>query len=153
MADFVFNASKGRAAQFAQDAIDTAAKVWMLALKASVADATAKDYDDVAAMLGDASTTEADFTNYARIDVTANLARTLDDTDDEMEVDVTVDPNWDPAGGASNNNLTDVVFYYDPTGAAADNACIPISQHDFVVTTDGNKLTVQVHAEGFYAGT
>lgn len=152
MSDFVFNAAKGRAVQWGADAIagTNGSLIRMLALKASAADATAVDYDTVAALLADASTTEADFTNYARKDVTGTLTRTLDDTDDEHELDC-ADQTWTSAGGATNNTLTDVVFYYDPDGSDTDAQNVPISQHDFTPTTTGADVTVEIPADGFYA--
>jgi len=63
MADLVFNIAKGAVAEMVRDA---AANLLILLLKTSVADATQKDFDDLAALIADAGVDEADFTNYAR---------------------------------------------------------------------------------------
>lgn len=143
MSDFVFNIAKGAVAEMVRD---SAADVLILLLKASVADATAIDYDTVAAVLGDGSTTEADFSNYARkTGLTGSI--TVDDSNDRVDVDVP-DQTWSSAGNGSNNTLTDAVIAYE--NAAADATRIPCTQQDFAVTTDGSDLTLEVNSAGFY---
>lgn len=143
MSDFVFNIAKGAVAEMVRD---SAADVLILLLKASVADGTAIDYDTVAAVLGDGSTTEADFSNYARkTGLTGSI--TVDDSNDRVDVDVP-DQTWSSAGNGSNNTLTDAVIAYE--NAAADATRIPCTQQDFAVTTDGSDLTLEVNSAGFY---
>jgi hypothetical protein len=43
--------------------------------------------------------------------------------------------------------LTKLVVAYEE--AAADATRIPLSHHDFAVTTDGSDLTAQINANGF----
>jgi hypothetical protein len=142
MADFVFNIAKGAVAEMVRD---SAANVLILLLKTADSDATNKDHDTVAAVLG-AVNVEADFTNYARkTGLTGTV--TVDDTNDRVDVDVP-DQTWTAAGGASNNTLTDAIVAYQ--NAAADATRVPCTQHDFAVTTDGSDLTLVVNSAGFY---
>ena len=98
MADLVFNIAKGAAAEMFRD---SAAKGIVMLLKAAEADATLKDRDELNAMLAEAGTTEADFTNYARkTGLTGTI--TVDDTNDRVDIDIP-DQTWTSAGGASNN--------------------------------------------------
>jgi hypothetical protein len=142
MADGVFNISKGAVAEMVRDG---ATNVLILLLKTNEAEATFRDRDTVADILSNGST-EADFTNYARkTGLTGTI--TVDDTNDRVDVDV-ADQTWAAAGGASNNNLTKLVTAYQ--NSAADSGRVPMTHHDFVVTTDGSDLTAQVNAAGFY---
>ena len=59
MANFVFNVALGRVAEKISDG----ATLRILVLKAAGTDAALKDLDTVSAVLAEASTTEADFTN------------------------------------------------------------------------------------------
>lgn len=141
MSDFVFNIAKGSVAEMVRD---SAANLGILLLKVAEADATMKDYDTVAALLA-GTPDEADFTDYARkTGLTGTI--TVDDTNDRVDVDVP-DQTWSGAGGASNNTLTDLVFFYQ--NAAADASRVPCTNHDFAVTTDDSDLSAQVNAAGF----
>ena len=141
MADFVFNISKGA---FVEKVRDSASVVGLMALKVSEADDTLKDYDTLAALLA-GSNTEADFTNYARkTALTGSI--TVDDTNNRVDVDL-ADQTFSSAGGATNNTLTDVIVFYEES--AADSGRIPMTCHDFAVTTDGSDITVQFNASGF----
>jgi hypothetical protein len=117
----------------------------MLLLKTAEADATLKDRDDVAAILANGST-EADFTNYARkTGLTGTI--TVDDTNDRVDVDIP-DQTWAVAGGATNNTLVKLIIAYQE--AAADASRVPLTSHDFAVTTDTSDIVAQVNAAGFY---
>lgn len=150
MADFVFNVAKGHVSEYATRVLGndpTNSAFVVVLLKASVADATAKDYDTLSAVIGDVSTDEADATNYVRktIDDTGEgLTRTVDDTNDRVDIDVS-DITWTTLGGATNNTLTDLLFCYDSdTAAGTDANIIPCTQHDFALTTQGTDVTAQV---------
>jgi hypothetical protein len=46
---------------------------------------------------------------------------------------------------AAGNNTTGLLVCYDPdTTGGADSAIIPLTHHDFVVTTDGNDVVLNV---------
>jgi hypothetical protein len=149
VADFIFNTALGRVRTFADNAAGgvAASQIVCILLTASAADDTARDFDDIAALLA-GTANEANFTNYARKDIEdASVTVTVDDTNNRVSIDVP-DQTWVAAGGAVNNTLTDAVFAYDPTGSSADSALIPISQHDFTPTTDGSNLTLQIDPAG-----
>ena len=140
MADFVFNIAKGAAAEKIRD---SAANVGILLLTASVADATAQDYDTVEAVLNDATTTEANDASYARkTGLTGTV--TVDDTNNRVDVDVP-DQTWTALDGSA---ITDAVFFYQES--AADSGRVPLTQQDFAVTPDGSDVTIQLNAAGFY---
>lgn len=142
MADFVFNIAKGAAAEKFRDG---AANGIVLLLKTAEADAAMKDYDDLAALLA-GTPVEADFTNYARkTGLTGTI--TVDDTNDRVDIDM-ADQTFSNAGGASNNTLTDAIVAYEE--AAADATRIPLTCHDFPVTTDGSSITLEFNASGFF---
>ena len=142
MADFVFNISKGA---FVEKIRDGATSVLVLLLQAAESDATLRDRDTVADILAQGGNTEATFTNYARkTGLTGTI--TVDDVNDRVDADI-ADQTWIDAGGAANNNLTDLIIAYQES--ASDAGRIPLSCHDFVITTDGSDLTAQVNAAGF----
>lgn len=149
MADFVFNVSKGHVSEFAVRILGNdpaTSKFTVVLLKASVADATAKDYDTLALVLGDASTTETTSTAYVRKDLDEtggpDVIRTLDDGNDRIDID-TVDITWSPLGNGTADLLTDLLFCYNPV-AGADSTIVPCTQHDFAVQTDGSDVTAQI---------
>ncbi len=151
MADFVFNISKGRFAEFwnrVNDNDPAASVVNLKLLKVSEADATLLDYDTWAAIVA-GSNTIADFTNYATIalDDTDLAGAVTDDTNDWVYVDV-ADQTWSSAGNGSNNTLTDMITCYDYLGTDAGATNVPMFCHDFVITTNGSDLTAQFNAGG-----
>lgn len=143
MADGVFNIAKGQAVEMVENNTDS---LVVLLLKANEAEADLIDHDTVNSLLGAAGNTEADFTNYARktgISETVNI----DDASDETTIDAP-DQTWASAGNGTNNTLTKAVVCVQ-TGAD-DTTLIPLTHHDFSVTTDGTDLTLEFHADGFY---
>jgi len=141
--DGVFNIAKGAAAEMFRDA---AANGIVMLLKANEAEATLIDRDDIAALVAEAGTTEAVFTNYARkTALTASI--TVDDTNDRVDLDFP-DQTFTSAGNGANDPLTKLVTAYE--NAAADATRVPLTHHDFAVTTDGSDLTAQFNASGFY---
>lgn len=142
MADLVFNIAKGAVAEKVRD---SAANIGILLLKVVEADATLKDRDTIAALLA-AANTEADFTNYLRkTGITGTIS--VDDVNEWVDVDIP-DQTWTAAGVPTNNNLVKLITYYDEGGTDATR--IPLTAHDFVVTTDGTDLTAQIPTGGFY---
>lgn len=141
MADVLFNIAKGA---FAEKARDDATKFGVLLLKVDEGNAGLIDRATLSAITG-ASNTEANFTNYARkTSITATL--TVDNTNDRVDLDM-ADQTWTSAGGGTNNTLTKLIIFYEEAGA--DSTRIPITCHDFAVTTDGSDLTAQVATAGF----
>ncbi len=153
MADGVFNIAKGRVNEFVNRVNDndpTGSELVLILLKTDDTDANLKDFDDVAAILAGAAV-EADFASYARIDLTdTDLAGSVvDDGADTNDADITVDPVWSSA--TTGQALFRLIVAYDSTGAAADAALIPLTFHDFAITTNGNDLTAQIAAAGFFS--
>jgi hypothetical protein len=146
VADGVFNIALGAVVEMFNDS--GSAGIIML-LKANEAEATLVDRTDIADLLAEAGNTEADFTNYVRkTGLTGTV--TVDNTNELVDVDVP-DQTFSAAGGASNNTLTKAIVCYE--NAAADATRIPLTHHDFAVTTDGNDLELQVATAGFFRAT
>lgn len=139
MANFVHNIAKGA---FVEKFRDGAANGGALLLTAMEADATAKDRDTIADVLGQAGTTEASDASYARKTALTGTI-TVDDTNDRVDVDIP-DQTWAALAGAA---ITDLVVFYDEGGTDATR--IPISAHDFVVSPDGTDVTAEFNAAGF----
>lgn len=155
MADGVFNIAKGRVAELHNRVNDSdptnAVLVVVLLAATSEADGTLEDYDTLAALLA-GSNTEASFTNYARKVLTdADVAAAAtDDTNNRTEADI-ADQTWSSAGGASNNTLDKLLICYDPDSTAGDDSTIiPLTHHDFDITTNGGDLTATINAAGYF---
>ena len=143
MADQVFNIAKGAVAEMFRDA---AANGIVLLLVANEAESTFIDRADLAAMLGEAGTTEATFTNYARkTGITGTV--TVDNTNDRVDVDIP-DQTFVNAGNGVNQTMTKLVVAYE--NAAADATRVPLVGADFAVLTDSSDLTAQFNAAGFF---
>ncbi len=150
MADFVFNVAKGHVSEYAARILandPTNSAFTVVLLDNSVADATAEDLDTLALVLADAGTDEATFTNYLRKeldDVGDGVSRTIDDTNNRIDIDVD-DFTFASAGNGVNNLLSDLLFCYDAdTTGGTDANIVPLTQHDFVIQTDGSDITAQV---------
>lgn len=153
MADFVFNIAKGRGVEYYNrvEASDPTDAVFVIILtKASDTDAVHKDYDDLSLLIADAQVDEADFASYARIVLSQTELAALpapDDTNDRYEVDLP-DQTWSAA--TTGQGLFDMIVCYDSDSTGGTDAnIIPLSQHDFVATTDGNDLVAVFDALGF----
>lgn len=153
MADFVYNQSKGKAAEFAArvNANDPANSVLVIeAINTSATDATLKDLDTFAAIEADGNTAEITNSGYSRksLDQSGGITVTIDDTNDRTDVDFP-DQTWTAV--AAGTAITDVVVGYDSDSTAGTDAnIVPVSQHDFAVTPDGSDITMQVATAGFY---
>ena len=144
MADIVFNVALGKVAEKAADG----ATLKLLVLQSAGTDAALKDLDTVSAVLAESSTSEANFTNYSRATL-GSITVTVDDSGDTVKVDC-ADVTFTSAGGAANNTCTDVVIYEEVT---TDADSIPLVLLDAAFTTDGNDVTLQFNANGFFSAT
>lgn len=157
MANGVFNIAKGRINEYTNRVAsnDPANSAFIIVLlETAEADATLEDYDDLSALLA-GSNTEAAFTNYARKTLTdADLSNpTPDDTDNDQSSDF-ADQTWTSAGGTTDETLAKLLVCYDSdTTAGTDANIIPLTYHDFVVTTNGGDITAVVPAAGFYTAS
>ena len=154
MSDFVFNIAKGRVAELYNrvDSNDpTNSALIVVAINANgQTDAVMRDYDTLAALLGDASVAEVTNTNYARKTLTdADLAAFApDDTNDRVDLDIP-DQTWSAI--AAGDAWTDLIICYDgDTTGGTDANIIPLTCHDFAVTPDGSDITAQIAAAGFF---
>jgi hypothetical protein len=155
MGDDVFNIAKGRVNEYVDRVANNdpaASTIVIVLLSVAEVDATLEDYDDLAALLAGANT-EATFTNYARKALTdaTVVAPAPDDTNNWQEADLP-DQTWTAAGGTLDNTLVRLVVCYD-AAAGADATIIPLTFHDFAVTTNGGDLTAQFAATGFFRAT
>ena len=153
MANGVFNIAKGRVNEY-QNRVDgndpAGAVIIVTLLQATVADSALVDFAELQALLADAGNTEATFTNFARITLTDTdvVGPTVDNTNDRQESTI---PNqtFANAGNGTNNNLVKLLICYND-GTAGDDEIIPMTHHDFVVTTDGSDLVAQIDAAGYF---
>lgn len=152
MADFLFNIAKGRGVQMYLN-VDanspSGCKLVVMAINRGTAtDGTMKDYDTFSTLLGDAQVAEVTNSGYARkVLAAADLAAASpDDTNNRFDIDIP-DPVW--ASIAAGTAWTDIVIGYDASGAGTDSGIVPITNHAFTVTPNGNSITGTVNAAGF----
>ena len=123
--------------------------VWLAILLQNTgleADGVLADYGSVSTLLAGASD-EATFTNYARKQISV-LTPTSDNTNNRNLIDI-ADLTWALAGGAINNTLGKFLLAYDPApGTSTDVDRVPLLAFNIFATTDGNDLTVRIHADG-----
>lgn len=146
MGAFIFNVAKGRFAHYATLPEANDAFVWVLLKSAGLeADATLKDYDDLAALLA-ATNDEATFTGYSRVTATG-VTVTVDDTNEWVSVTAN-NPSWNPTSAEA---LGKILLCYDPdTTGGTDAQIIPVFADDFVMTTPtSGTITYQVNAAGW----
>lgn len=152
MVDTVFNQAKGRAAAYHDNVEQNSPAGCELVIMAIVSTAThdqMADTDTFSALLALGTVAEATNTNYARkILVAADITQTVDDTNNWVDQDITVDPVWTSV--AAGDNWTHLVIGYDPLGTGVDTNIIPLTVHDFAVTPNGGDITAQVAASGYY---
>ena len=139
MADFVFNIAKGAVAEKVRDG---AANLLMLLLSTAEADASMKDYDTVAALLAGTPVEVSDASYARKTGITGTV--TVDDVNDRVDVDCP-DQTWTALAGP---DPVDLIIAYEES--AADSGRIPLTCHDFAVTSDGSDVTAQLNASGFF---
>jgi hypothetical protein len=144
MADFVFNIAKGKVKYYAElPAANDALIVVPIETAGIEADATLKDYDDLASLLAGTSNEQ---TTMGR-KTAASVTNTVDDANDRLDTDM-ADITWT---GATGNAISALVVCYDPdTTTGTDSSLVPLTKHDFVATPDGSDITAQIAAAGFY---
>jgi hypothetical protein len=140
MTDGVFNISKGA---FAEKIRDAATNVGVLLLQANEAEAAMRRHADVAALLAAAGNTEADFASYARkTGITGTV--TVDNVNDRVDCDLP-DQTWTAA--TTGQTMTKAIVFYEES--ASDAGRVPMTDHDYAATTNGNDLVANVNAAGF----
>ena len=142
MANFAFNIAKGRAVELyshVENNLVAASVLVLIPLSASDTEANAQDADNVTAVLATAID-ERTTGGWVRKDLgDAELAAfpSPDDTNNRYDVSL---PSVTWTTPAASNNTTGLLVCYDVTGSDADGTLMPLSHHDFAVTTDGNDV-------------
>jgi hypothetical protein len=148
MANFVFNIAKGRVVEYynrAESNDPANSALILVPLSASGTEAQGQDLDDLAAVEADANFAERTTGGWVRKTLESVQLAALpapDDVNNRYGVQVPAVTWTTPAAG---NNTTGLLVCYDPdTTGGADSAIIPLTHHDFVVTTDGNDVVLNV---------
>lgn len=152
MADIVFNIAKGRVVEF-HNRIDTndptnAAIIVVPVDVGATTDATIRDFDTLAAVLG-GGVTERTTGGWNRKTITdADITFPApDDTNDRFDIDIP-DQTWTAVTAGA---VTDLLICYDSdTGAGTDSNIVPLTMHDFAVTPDGSDVVAVINAAGFF---
>ena len=158
MANFVFNAAKGRAVQFYAnvDANSPSGAELVVILLASTGLELQGPLEDAAtfAEVIDGTTNEATNTGYARKVLVAADLSTVDDgtSDNIVNLDIP-DQTWTGVANDGTGGIGALVIGYDASGAGTNSGIIPISHHDFAVTPDGSDITAVINASGFFTAT
>lgn len=149
--DFVFNVAKGRVRTY-YDNIDTnspansAFIIVPLEATGLEADATLKDYDDLASLLAGTSNEQTTLGRKTLTD-TDLAASAQDDTNDRLDLDIP-DITWTSTAG---NAIGKVLVCYDAdTTAGTDANIIPVTAHSCDMTPDGTDFTAVINTAGFY---
>lgn len=152
MANFVFPIAKGRWVE--KYLLPIGSDNIVIALLQSTglqSDATLQMFTTLGAILttGTGSNTEATFTNYTRpVLASANITVSYN-TPSAGTTTVSIPSQvWMAAGGATNNSLGALLTCYRPTSGSADSALVPLTKHDFVVSTTGGNLTATITSIG-----
>lgn len=148
MSDFIFNQAKGSVGEWGKMAgANDAFIVIPIEATGVESDATLRDYDDVAALLGSTNNEQA---TMGRKTVTVGVTRTVDDVNDRVDVDMP-DQTWTavPAGNA----IGDVFVAYDyDTTAGTDANLVPCGWYDIPsapLTPSGGDITAVWNSAGF----
>jgi len=152
VADIVFNIAKGRVVEF-HNRIDTndptnAAIIVVPVDVGATTDATIRDFDTLAAVLG-GGVTERTTGGWNRKTITdADITFPApDDTNDRFDIDIP-DQTWTAVTAGA---VTDLLICYDSdTGAGTDSNIVPLTMHDFAVTPDGSDVVAVINAAGFF---
>lgn len=147
MATFTFNIAKGRTAELynrveSNDPANSAIIIVVLASSGLEAQSTLQDADTLTAVLSGA-TNEVTGTGWNRKTLTDTELASFpapDDTNDRYAVAVPTF-NWTPDAAADDAGALLVCYDPDTTGGT-DATVVPMTHHDFVVSTDGNQVVV-----------
>jgi hypothetical protein len=142
VATHAFNIVKGRAIELVNRVKvgdPAAARLYVIPLSTSVAQATAEDVDDFAALIT-AGAVEQTAGGWSRITIAAAdiTALSPDDTNNRYDADF-IDLVW--AGPTAGNNVSGLVVCYASVATPTNAQLMPLSHHDFVITADGSSVT------------
>ena len=144
MANYTFNIAKGRVNEFFErvnnnDPANSA--IVLVPLSASGSEAEAQDYDTLTAVLAGTANERTSGGWVRKVLTDADLgAFTPDDTNNRG-------PSALPAvtwtAPTTGNDTTGLLVCYDPdTTGGTDSSIIPLTHHDFAVTTDGHDVVL-----------
>lgn len=146
MANGVFNIARGKIGYYLDDAMGLVAansRLVITVFSLVEADDTLNNYVSLSAIEAGANS-EADATNYARIEIAAaGVTYSVDDTGNTAKVVIDADQTWTSvANDDSNGSWAKLVVCWDGDNAAGTDAnIIPLTYHDFVVTPNGGNIT------------
>lgn len=154
MADFIYNISLGRIAEFyvrvdGSDPTNAVFHIEILATAGIESDAVLRDKEDLSAVVA-GTTNIVTNTNYAdiQLDDTDIVAFAADHSNDRVDLDIP-DQTW--TNILAGDGWNDLIICYDSDSAGGTDAnIVPCTQHDFVVTPDGSDITAQIAAAGFF---
>jgi hypothetical protein len=149
MADFVFNISKGRVAEYANRVKQNdpaTARLVIIPLEAAGLETQAQleDSDSISQVLDGTTNEQTTMGRKYLTDVDA-IVLTEQEAGNTMDVDIP-DITW---SGATGNAIGALVIGYDPN-SSADSAIIPLTHHTFAVTPDASDIVAQINAAGFF---
>lgn len=150
MADFVFTHVKGKVRYYLElPATNDGLFLVLLKFTGLEADATLRDYDDLATLLA-AANDEADFTGYTRKAVTPGAA-TFDDTAHTSSTDAPDVSSYTNTGGASQRTGKALLTYDPDTTTGTDATQVPILAWDCDITFDvGVATSLPFNAAGIF---
>jgi len=153
MADGVCNIAKGRAKEYydrVKSNDPTGSVLTLILFTGTEADDDIEAFDDIAALLAGtlARPTDGSYVDKDLTDVDLAATPAPDDSADDNSYTL---PNTTWTALAGGESITRMVVCYDDTGASADAALIPLTFHDFVLTSNGSDVTAQFGADVFTA--
>jgi len=158
VSDGVFNVAKGRVVELHNSVKNNdpaTAGLMVRVLQTVETDAVLEDYETFGAITDAAGNAEATFTNYGGgktvTDADITLA-TLDHATNTYRCDIP-DQTFTTAGGTTDNTLAKIIICYAPDVAGADSTFIPLTHHDFIITTSGQDAVAAIHGDGYFSGT
>lgn len=152
MADIVFNIAKGRVVELF-NRVDTndptnAQLVIVPVDVGATSDATIKDFDTLAAVLG-GGVTERSTGGWNRKTLTdADITMPApNDSNDSYDIDI-ADQTWTAVSAGA---VTDLLVCYDSDSTGGtDSNVIPLVMLDFPITPDGSDVVAVINASGFF---
>ena len=156
MANIVFNVAKGEVNSYyrrvaTNDPVNSA--IVVVLLKTAEADAILQDYATLGDLLA-GSNVECDFTNYSPRKVLTDSVITAPSPNNTTNSQSATIPNqtYTSAGGATNNTTAKVIICYDPdTTGGDDDDLIPLTAHDYVVSTTGADMPLNITSVTYIA--
>lgn len=144
---FIFDNAKGRwVEKYLLPVGGDNIEIVLLQASGLQADSTLNNYATLSSLL--AANTEANFTNYSRIILSSvNITVSVNTSTGVTTVSIPSQV-WNSAGGAVNNSLGALLTCYRPSSTSLDSAILPLTKHEFAVSTTGGNLTATITSIG-----